>query len=283
MQPAELLNDQFRRIAVAPVAGALGADISGVDLNRLDEETVAEIRAALLRHSVVFFRDQSFAPESQTAFARRFGALNRHPYVKPIDGHPDVFRIVKEPTDKHHFGNSWHTDLAYAERPALATILYGVDVPDAGGDTMFASQYAAYEALSEGMKRLLSGIKIVYTNANTYGKSADRFKVGAARAMSVQTAEVTEVEHPTVRTHPETGRKGLYLSPSHFSRFAGMTREESKPLFDFLAGHACRPGRRGAGCAARPRPRSICQQERGGVRPFSGKSKVRTVRNKCSG
>lgn len=241
MQPAELLNDQFRRIAVAPVAGALGADISGVDLNRLDEETVAEIRAALLRHSVVFFRDQSFAPESQTAFARRFGALNRHPYVKPIDGHPDVFRIVKEPTDKHHFGNSWHTDLAYAERPALATILYGVDVPDAGGDTMFASQYAAYEALSEGMKRLLSGIKIVYTNANTYGKSADRFKVGAARAMSVQTAEVTEVEHPTVRTHPETGRKGLYLSPSHFSRFAGMTREESKPLFDFLAGHATRP------------------------------------------
>ncbi|HBC06042.1 MAG TPA: hypothetical protein DC046_00480, partial [Rhodospirillaceae bacterium] len=126
MQAAELRNDPFRRITVVPFTGVFGAEISGVDLNNLDDETVAEIREALLRYSVVFFHGQDFTPDAQAAFGRRFGVLNRHPYVKPMDGYPEVFRIVKEPTDKHHFGSGWHTDLAYTETPALATILYGV-------------------------------------------------------------------------------------------------------------------------------------------------------------
>jgi taurine dioxygenase len=241
MQPAEQRGETYARIRVAPVAGALGAEIGGVDLNRPDDEVVAEVRAALLRHCVLFFRDQALTPESQAAFARRFGPLNRHPYVKPMDGHPDVFRIVKEPGDEHHFGNSWHTDLAYTERPALGTVLYAVDVPAAGGDTLFASQRAAYEALSEGMRRLLDGLKIVYTNANTYGEESQRFRIGVAKAMDVRPAQVKEVTHPAVRTHPETGRRALYLSPVHFSRFAGMTPEESRPLFDYLVAHATRP------------------------------------------
>lgn len=241
MTTGTLRNDPYRHVAVAPIAGALGAEISRADLTALNDETVAEIRAALLDHGVVFFRDQQLTPASQAAFGRRFGALNRHPYVKPLDGHPDVFRITKEPTDRHHFGNSWHTDLAYAEHPALATILYGVEVPAAGGDTLFASQSAAYDALSDGMKRLLADLRIVYTTANTYGKDAHRFKVGVAEGMQVRTVDAQEVAHPAVRTHPETGRKGLYLSPTHFSRFAGMTADESKPLFEFLAAHATRP------------------------------------------
>tara|TARA_R110000772_G_scaffold49123_1_gene112362 strand:- start:70608 stop:71474 length:867 start_codon:yes stop_codon:yes gene_type:complete len=241
MQAAELRNDPFRRITVVPFTGVFGAEISGVDLNNLDDETVAEIREALLRYSVVFFHGQDFTPDAQAAFGRRFGVLNRHPYVKPMDGYPDVFRIVKEPTDKHHFGSGWHTDLAYAENPALGTILYGVDVPVAGGDTMFASHYAAYDALTDGMKAMLADVKAVYTNAHTYGKDAARFKTGVSKAMSVQPAAVKEVAHPVIRTHPETGRKGLYLSPIHFSRFEGMTPEQSKPLFDTLVAHATQP------------------------------------------
>lgn len=241
MQTAERTNVLFNRISAVPVTGIFGAEISDVDLTNLDDETTAEIRAALLRYSVVFFHGQNFTPESQSAFARRFGTLNRHPYVKGIEGYPEVFRIVKEPADRHHFGNGWHTDLAYTDTPAMATMLYGMEVPEAGGDTMFASQYAAYEMLTDGMKEMIAGRRAVYTNAHTYGKDANRFKTGVAKAMNVAPAEVKEVAHPLVRTHPETGRKGLYLSPIHFTRFEGMSPEESKPLFDTLVAHATRP------------------------------------------
>ena len=242
MQAAEQLANDYRRITVEPIAGALGAEVSGVDLNDLDDGTVAEIRRALLENSVVFFRDQEFSPPTQMAFGRRFGALNRHSYVTGLPDYPDVFRIVKEPTDVHHFGNAWHTDLAYEETPAMATILYGMEVPAAGGDTMFTSLYAAYDALSDGMKRMIADLKIVFTNANTYGKDANRFKIGVAKEMKVsQAVEEKEVLHPLVRTHPETGRKALYISPTHFSRLEGMTKDESKPLLDFLSAHATRP------------------------------------------
>jgi len=123
----------------------------------------------------------------------------------------------------------------------MATILYGLDVPDAGGDTIFLSQAAAYETLSDGMKTLLSNLRVVYTNANSYGKGSQRFKDGVAKAMEVSQAVTNEVTHPVVRTHPETGRKGLYLSDLHFVCFADMTPKESRPLFDYLVAHATRP------------------------------------------
>ncbi len=232
----------YTRITVAPLAGALGAEISGVDITNVDQETYAEIHQAFLDHSVIFFRDQDLTPETQMAFGRLFGPLNRHSYVKGMDDYPDVFRIVKEPTDAHHFGNAWHSDLAYEAEPALGTILYGIDVPDAGGDTMFTSLYAAYDALSDGMKRMLADLRIVFTNANTYGKDARRFKTGVAKDMTVAQAPAEkEVLHPIVRTHPETGRKALYLSTTHFSRIEGMTKAESQPLLDQLARHAVSP------------------------------------------
>tara|TARA_E500000331_G_scaffold156992_1_gene152325 strand:+ start:505 stop:1374 length:870 start_codon:yes stop_codon:yes gene_type:complete len=232
----------YTRITVVPLAGALGAEIFGVDITDVDQETYAEIHQAFLDHSVIFFRDQDLTPEAQMAFGRLFGPLNRHSYVKGMDDYPDVFRIVKEPTDAHHFGNAWHSDLAYEEEPALGTILYGMDVPDAGGDTIFTSLYAAYDALSDGMKRMLSDLRIVFTNANTYGKNATRFKTGVAKDMTVaQAPEEKEVLHPVVRTHPETGRKALYLSTTHLSRIEGMTKAESQPLLDQLSKHAVRP------------------------------------------
>jgi taurine dioxygenase len=235
-------EQEYNRITVAPLAGALGAEIFGVDITDVDQETYAEIHQAFLNHSVIFFRDQDLTPETQMAFGQLFGPLNRHSYVKGLDDYPDVFRIVKEPTDVHHFGNTWHTDLAYEEKPALATILYGIDVPEAGGDTMFTCLYAAYDAFSEGMKRMLADLRIVFTNGNTYGKDAMRFKAGVAKDMTVaQATEEKEVQHPIVRTHPETGRKALYLSTTHFSHIGGMSKAESQPLLDQLSKHAVRP------------------------------------------
>ena len=228
---------RFRRIS-----GSLGAEVSGVDLsNAIDDRTVATIRAGLLEHLVLVFRDQSFEPGSLAAFARRFGALNRHPYVKPLDGHPDVFRIVKEPDDVHHFGNGWHSDLSYAERPAMATMLYGTELPPCGGYTLFADMRAAYRALSDGMKRMLDGLVAVFSNERTYGPDAARFKQGAKRMEVAQQATITRVEHPVVRTHPETGVKALYLGPLHTVGFKDMSAEESQPLIDYLSRHAVRP------------------------------------------
>ena len=242
MEAAQELTNNYRKITVEPMAGAVGAEITGVDLNDLDDVAVSEIRRSLLEHNVVFFRDQNFTPPNQMEFGKRFGSLNRHSYVKGLDDYPDVFRIVKEPTDAHHFGNSWHTDLAYEKEPAMATILYGIDVPETGGDTMFCSLYAAYDALSDGMKRMLSKLNVVYSNAHTYGKDAKRFKTGVAKDMSVtQAPEVKEVVHPLIRIHPETGRNALYLSSTHYSRIEGMTEAESKPLLQQLCEHAIRP------------------------------------------
>ena len=159
--------------------------------------------------------------------AGKMSAENRHPYVKPLDGHPDVFRIVKEPDDVNHFGNGWHSDLSYAEHPAMATMLYGTELPPYGGDTLFADMRAAYRALSDGMKRMLDGLVAVFSNERTYGPNAARFKQRAKRMEVAQQATVTRVEHPVVRTHPETGVKALYLGPLHTVGFKEMSAEES--------------------------------------------------------
>ena len=228
---------RFRRIS-----GSLGAEVSGVDVSgEIDDGAIDAIRAGLLEHLVLVFRGQSLEPGSLAAFARRFGALNRHPYVKPLDGHPDVFRIVKEPDDIHHFGNGWHSDLSYSERPALATMLHATELPPYGGDTLFADMRAAYRALSGGMKRMLDGLVGVFSNERTYGPDAARFRQGVKRMEVAQQSTITRVEHPVVRTHPETGVKALYLSPLHTVGFKDMTAEESQPLIDWLCRHATRP------------------------------------------
>jgi len=236
------LSAPFERIRVAPIAGSLGAEIEGVDLAKaLDNQTFDEIHRALLAHHTIFFRDQKLTPESQAAFGRRFGPLNRHPYVTPLPDAPDVFAIVKEPEDVHHFGNGWHTDISYTEKPAHSTMLYAVEVPPYGGDTLFTNLHLAYEALSDGMRKTLAGLTGVFSNARTYGPDAKRFKDGV-KAMAVsQQAEVNRVEHPLVRTHPETGRKSLFFSELHLVGLKDMKDEEAAPILGFLAQHCARP------------------------------------------
>ena len=232
----------FEQITVWPISGALGAEVDGVDLSAdPDDRAVGEIRRALLDHHVLFFYDQRLTPRQLADFAGRFGPLNRHPYVAPLAGTPDVFAIVKEPEDRHHFGNGWHTDLSYAEKPALGAMLYGVEVPPYGGDTLFTNLHLAYETLSDGMKRLLQDLKAVFSNARTYGPDAQRFKEGV-QAMSVaQQDAITRVEHPMVRTHPETGRKSLFVNELHTVGIKDMTEEEARPILAYLYAHATRP------------------------------------------
>lgn len=234
----------YTQIEVEPISGALGAEIRGVDLSEpLDDETFSEIRQAFLDHSVIFFRDQELTPEQQKAFGLRFGSLNVHPYVKPLDDHPEVMPIIKEPTDKANFGGGWHSDMTFQEEPVLGTILYALDTPAYGGDTLFASQCLAYERLSDGMKEMLAGLRAVHSAASQYGRQGESARNNSKRSgMTVAVtdeAETTTV-HPVVRTHPETGRKGLFVNQAFTVKFEGMTRRESRPLLEFLFQQATR-------------------------------------------
>ena len=234
----------YRNIYVSPIAGAMGAEVGGVELwRRLDDATFAEIRRALLAHGVIFFRDQEITPQQQLAFARRWGEIHLHPHVAGLPDIPEVMEIVKEPGDARVFGAGWHTDQMFLATPAMATILYAKELPRAGGDTLFASLYRAYETLSDGMKAMLAGLRTV--NLPDAGRRAAQAATGGATygalaSMRMQVAAVAETEHPLVRTHPETGRKLLYIG-LHTERFAGMTKDESTGLVDWLVAHATRP------------------------------------------
>ena len=231
-------------ITIKRLGGTLGAEIDGVDLSEnLDKTKIAHIRQALLDNLVIFFRDQNLTDEDLVRVGKNFGELAPLPPHRQNPGsQPEILVVEKKPSEKLNFGYEWHSDTTHLPIPPLGSILYALKVPQQGGDTMFANQYLAYDALSDGMKRMLADLRIVFTNANTYGKDATRFKTGVAKDMTVaQAPEEKEVLHPIVRTHPETGRKELYLSTTHFSHIEGMTKAESQPLLDQLSKHAVRP------------------------------------------
>ena len=228
----------FRHIAVRPIAGALGAEIEGVDVARsLGDEVVAEIRRALLDHLVIFFRDQKLAPQEQLAFAQRFGEPIEYPQLKGLPECPLVTLVIKREHERVNFGGVWHSDTAYLERPPMASMLYAVELPPYGGDTLFANQYLAYETLSDGLKQMLAGL--VGINSST---KADASKTREDRLRDTGAElKVLVGEHPVVRSHPETGRKALYVNVGHTAQFKGWTEEESRPLLDFLFQHQVRP------------------------------------------
>ncbi len=234
-------------IEVRPIAGALGAEVSGVDLSEpLSNAQFAEIHQALLDHLVIFFRDQDLTVDQHKDFARRFGSLDLDRFVVPLDGHPEVMVVSKEPEEKLNFGNGWHQDVLFQEKPALGSLLYARETPPIGGDTMFANQYLAYESLSDGMRAMLDGLVALNTAEGGYGKEtlAKKFD-GQGRSIEIrrdrqEEAEI-EVPHPVVRTHPETGRKALFVCRAYTKRLEGMTVEESAPLLQYLYRHAARP------------------------------------------
>jgi taurine dioxygenase len=231
-------------ISVKPIAGALGAEVSGVDLSRsLPDATIGEIRRALLNHLVIFFHDQQLTPEQHLALGRRFGTLQVHDFVEAMAGYPEILEVRKEPKEKRNFGGGWHTDVSYLERPSLGSVLYALDVPEYGGDTLFANQYLAYEALSDGMKGLLEGLTAIHSASRPYGPAAERAHSYGPTSMRFHFSEraQAEIEHPVVRTHVETCKKALYVNRTFTIRFRDMTEAESAPLLNYLCDHAVRP------------------------------------------
>jgi taurine dioxygenase len=237
----------YRSIIVKPVSGALGAVIEGVDLGGdLDDRTGSGIHRALLDHCVIFFRDQHLTPQQQIAFARRFGTLNVHQFVGAMDDHPELIVVAKNADDKRNFGGGWHTDASYLEQPTLGTVLYAKEVPPYGGDTLFANMYLAYETLSPGLRRLLDGARAIHTARHVYGTAVpsdytDRNQLKAMRIVRGSPEADKETAHPVVRTHPETGRKCLFVNRDFTVRFEDMTSEESRPLLEYLFAHCARP------------------------------------------
>jgi taurine dioxygenase len=241
----ELRNSQYRHLEVSRIAGSLGAEIEGVDLSRdLDEEVIGEIRQALLDNLVIFFRDQTLTPDRQLAFARRWGDIHLHPYMAGMDDYPEVLEIKKTPADKKNFGGSWHSDQMFTAKPAMGTMLYAKEVPSAGGDTLFTNQYLAYESLSDGMRAMLDPLKAVSRGDNFSSHDGKTRKEFYADKISMKVKDPGETQtttaHPLIRTHPETGRRALYIG-GHVHKLENMTEAESRPLIDFLMQHSTRP------------------------------------------
>jgi taurine dioxygenase len=229
-----------RPFEIRPIGGALGAELHGIDLSAdLSNETITAVRQALLDHLVIFFRDQELPPDRFLALARRFGTPIEYPFVKGIEGFPEIIDVTKLEHETINFGGVWHSDTTYLQQPPMATLLVAREVPDAGGDTLFANQYLAYETLSEKLRGLLAGLRGVSSSAKADASRTreDRIRTdGSAAARKLLVAE-----HPAVRTHPETGRKALYVNRAHTVGFAGMTEEESAPLLEYLFRHQIRP------------------------------------------
>jgi taurine dioxygenase len=222
-------------LEVRRIAGALGAEITGVDLSQeLAPDTVAQIRRAFLDHLVLFFHDQPLTPAQFMAFARRMGTPVEYPFVKGIEGFPQVIEVKKLEHERHNFGGIWHSDTAYLAEPPMGSMLLAREVPPYGGDTEFANQYLAYESLSEGLRAILQTLQGVNSSAK-----ADVSKTREDRMKTDGKSDVREyvAEHPVVRTHPETGRRALYVNIAHTARFSSMTEEESAPLLAFLFRH----------------------------------------------
>jgi len=227
-------------LEIRPISGAIGAEIGGIDLaEELDADTIVAIRRAWLDHLVIFFRGQQLTPRQFLGFARRFGQVIEYPFIKGIDGFPEITPVIKLEDERVNFGGLWHSDTAYLDRPPMGTMLIAREVPPVGGDTLFANMYLAYETLSCGMRRLLDGLVAVNSSAkaDVTKTREDRIRDGArADAKSEYMAE-----HPVVRTHPETGRRALYVNGGHTIRFKDMTEEESAPLLQYLFAHQQRP------------------------------------------
>ncbi len=229
---------QSNHLTIRPMAGSVGAEIDGVDLStQLSSGIVADIKTALATNGVIVFRDQSLTPEQHIDVARRFGDININRFFAHEANHPEIALVVKEPEQTVNIGGGWHTDHSYDQHPALGSMLYAREVPPAGGDTMFASMYAAYDALSDGLKDTLSRLRAVHSSRHVFGKS----RPGLKGRIGNEELATQDAVHPVVIVHPESGRNALYVNPGFTLRFDGWTGEESAPLLSYLYKHASRP------------------------------------------
>jgi taurine dioxygenase len=226
---------QNDKIEIRPLTRNIGAEIHGVDLREpLDDATYDVLHGALLEHLVIFFRDQRITPDQQVAFGERFGELHIHPSAPCVDNRPELMKIHADATSAFAEGTRWHTDVSSDEEPPLASILHLSEVPEIGGDTLFASMYAAYDALSDTMKNILDPLVALHTSAVHVGRYES---VGGG----LRRDKHPEAEHPVIRTHPETGRKLVFVNPAFTQQILGMSEAESDAILNFLYSHNTNP------------------------------------------
>lgn len=236
----------YESISVTPTSDYVGAEVSGIDLrNKPDAQVVSELRHAFAQHGVLFFRDQELTPEQHVAFAELWGPINVNRFFKAVDGHPSVAEVLKEPHHERNVGGRWHTDHSYDTAPALGSALYAKEVPSVGGDTQFLSMGAVFDALSDGLKNTLRGLRARHSSRHVFGdkgryKSAEQRKDWADRMGNAELATQDAV-HPVVIKHPESGREILYVNRSFTLGFEGWTDQESAPLLEYLYEFAVQP------------------------------------------
>ncbi|MDO8289793.1 MAG: TauD/TfdA family dioxygenase [Parvibaculum sp.] len=226
-------------IHVKKMTGACGAEVLGVNLASLSNSDMETVRQAYVDHGVIFFRDQKITPDEHIAFARRWGDIVINKYFTPTEN-PLIAEVRKEKEQKTNIGGGWHTDHSYDADPAMGSILVARQLPEEGGDTLFSSMYAAYDALSPGLKKTLEGMRALHSTARAFGAAGFYQQTDQGGGMKVA-SEHPEVSHPVVITHPESGRKALYVNAAFTTRFEGWTPMESQPLLDFLYRHAVQP------------------------------------------
>lgn len=228
-------------IELTPASSAIGAFVSGVDLARpLEKDVLGDLTRAHAEYGVLFFRYQTLTPEQHVGLAEQFGEINVNRFFAAVPEEPRIAEVRKEPEQRSNIGGGWHTDHSYDEIPALGSMLYAREIPELGGDTLYASMYAAYEALSAGMKEMLESLRAVHSSRHVFGASAGR-PADLAERLGNEEAATQDAVHPVVITHPRSGRKALYVNPGFTTRFEDWTETESEPLLRFLYQHAVRP------------------------------------------
>jgi taurine dioxygenase len=223
-------------IEVKKLSGSIGAVVSGVDLAvPLTDERADDIRRAWLDHLVIFFRDQHLTSDEFLAFARRVGRPMPYPLLPSIEGYGEIIEVLELEHEQVNFGGLWHSDTTYLDEPPMATMLLAREIPPAGGDTLFANGYLAYETLSDGLREILDRLNAVNSSALADVSKTREDRQGDAPPINYESV------HPVVRIHPETNRRSLYVNPAHTSRFANLSEEESRPLLHYLFQHQIRP------------------------------------------
>jgi len=228
-------------LTVEPVAGALGASVTGIDLTQVREASQLDgLRQALADHLVVFLPEQDLSLDDLERVTDLLGGRDATPFVEPLEDRPFVIRVIKEPTDVLNFANAWHSDLSYLPAPPAYTLLHAWDVPEYGGDTVWSNQYLAYETLSKGLRTTLDGLRAVHSAGMAYGTGGllDQYKDLSSMAIAPSDDAYAEHVHPAVTVHPVTGRRALYVNPVYTTRFEGWSKEESHALLGHLHRHS---------------------------------------------
>ncbi|MGB0342205.1 MAG: TauD/TfdA dioxygenase family protein [Parvibaculales bacterium] len=226
------------KLEVRPVSGGVGVEIANVDLaGDLSNSDFAAIRDAFIEHGLIFFREQNMTPDEHIAFAERWGEININRFFPRVDGYEQIAAVVKEKDQLGNIGGGWHTDHSYDHIPAMGSILLARETPPIGGDTLFACMYKAYDSLSEGLKKTLEGMKAVHSSRHIFGDQSEYREAMKDRLSNPEQATQDAV-HPVIITHPESGKKALYVNPAFTLHFEGWTAAESKPLLDYLYQHA---------------------------------------------